>query len=155
MVDVDDFELVELLLAAADGTPDETAARLADLAALIGASAGLAVLGIAIETGLLRRIYRAPHEYQLLLTFALVFILGDAAKLIWGREDNSVAVPTLLAGSSHRIILPLSLLFGGAFLVLTDLLARTVASPAEIPIGVVTAFFGAPFFVLVLRRSKR
>ena len=61
----------------------------------------------------------------------------------------------LLAGSSHRIILPLSALFGGAFLVLTDLLARTVASPAEIPIGVVTAFFGAPFFVLVLRKSKR
>jgi iron complex transport system permease protein len=61
----------------------------------------------------------------------------------------------LLAGSSYRVILPLSLLFGGAFLVVTDLLARTLASPAEIPIGVVTAFFGAPFFVLVLRRSKR
>lgn len=61
----------------------------------------------------------------------------------------------LLAGSSHRVILPLSFLFGGAFLVLTDLLARTVASPAEIPIGVVTAFLGAPFFVLVLRRSRR
>ena len=61
----------------------------------------------------------------------------------------------LLAGSSHRITLPLSVLFGGAFLVLADLLARTIASPAEIPIGVVTAFFGAPFFVLVLRRSKR
>ncbi len=61
----------------------------------------------------------------------------------------------LLAGSSFRIILPLSCLFGGAFLVLTDLIARTVASPAEIPIGVVTAFFGAPFFVLVLRTSKR
>jgi branched-subunit amino acid ABC-type transport system permease component len=73
------------------------------VAALIGASAGLAVLGIAIETGLLRRIYRAPHEYQLLLTFALVFILCDAAKLIWGREDNSVAVPTLLAGSSQAL----------------------------------------------------
>jgi iron complex transport system permease protein len=61
----------------------------------------------------------------------------------------------LLAGSSHRVILPLSLLFGGAFLVATDLVARTVASPAEIPIGVVTAFLGAPFFVLVLRTSKR
>ncbi|MBA2498060.1 MAG: iron ABC transporter permease [Acidimicrobiia bacterium] len=61
----------------------------------------------------------------------------------------------LLAGSSHRVILPLSFLFGGAFLVLTDVLARTVASPAEIPIGVVTAFLGAPFFVLVLRTSKR
>ena len=61
----------------------------------------------------------------------------------------------LLAGSSHRVILPLSMLFGGAFLVLADLLARTLASPAEIPIGVITAFFGAPFFVLVLRTSRR
>jgi len=61
----------------------------------------------------------------------------------------------LLFGSSNRVILPLSLLFGGAFLVLCDLVARTVAEPAEIPIGVVTAFFGAPFFVLVLRTSKR
>ena len=61
----------------------------------------------------------------------------------------------LVAGSSHRVVLPLSMLFGGAFLVLADLLARTIASPAEIPIGVVTAFFGAPFFVLVLRTAKR
>ena len=61
----------------------------------------------------------------------------------------------LLFGSSYRIILPLSLLFGGAFLVLTDLIARTVAAPAEIPIGVVTAFLGAPFFVLVLRNANR
>lgn len=61
----------------------------------------------------------------------------------------------LLAGGSHRVILPLSILFGGAFLTLADLLARTLAVPAEIPIGVVTAFFGAPFFVLVLRTSRR
>src|SRR5688572_29436703 len=73
------------------------------VAALIGGAAGLAVLGIAIETGLLRRIYRAPHEFQLLVTFALVFILGDAAKLIWGREDNSVAVPALLADSTQAL----------------------------------------------------
>ncbi|MDQ2649460.1 MAG: iron ABC transporter permease [Actinomycetota bacterium] len=61
----------------------------------------------------------------------------------------------LLAGRSHRVVLPLSLLLGGAFLCLADLAARTLASPAEIPIGVVTAFFGAPFFVLVLRSSRR
>lgn len=73
------------------------------LAALIGAAAGLALIGIAIETGLLRRIYRAPHEFQLLVTFALVFILGDAAKLIWGREDHSMAVPALLAGSTQAL----------------------------------------------------
>jgi len=61
----------------------------------------------------------------------------------------------LLVGRSHRVVLPLSLLFGGAFLCLADLLARTLSSPAEIPIGVITAFFGAPFFVLVLRSSRR
>ncbi|MEV6600406.1 iron ABC transporter permease [Actinoplanes sp. NPDC051346] len=60
----------------------------------------------------------------------------------------------LLAGPSYRSILPLSVLYGGAFLALTDLVARTAASPAEIPIGVVTAFFGAPFFAVVLRRTR-
>ena len=60
----------------------------------------------------------------------------------------------LLAGRSYRSILPLSLLFGAAFLAFTDLLARIVISPAELPIGVVTAFFGAPFFLIVLRSSR-
>ena len=60
----------------------------------------------------------------------------------------------LVAGTSYRIVLPLSLLFGAAFLTLCDLLARTVSSPAELPIGVITAFFGAPFFVILLRTSK-
>jgi branched-chain amino acid transport system permease protein len=70
-------------------------------AALVGAAAGLALLGALLEAGLLRRIYRSPHEYQLLLTFALVFILGDLAKILWGREDNSVATPALLSGSTQ------------------------------------------------------
>ncbi len=60
----------------------------------------------------------------------------------------------LLAGPSYRSILPLSMLFGGAFLTLADLLARTAGGAAEIPIGVVTAFFGAPFFIVVLRTSR-
>ena len=60
----------------------------------------------------------------------------------------------LAIGSSYRIVLPLSLLVGGGFLVLADVIARTVVSPAELPIGVVTAFFGAPFFAIVLRTSR-
>jgi iron complex transport system permease protein len=60
----------------------------------------------------------------------------------------------LLAGTSYRVVLPLSLAFGAAFLVLADVLARTVISPAELPIGVVTAFFGAPFFAVVLRMTR-
>jgi iron complex transport system permease protein len=58
----------------------------------------------------------------------------------------------LLAGNSYRAVLPLSLLFGGAFMIATDLAARTLVAPAELPIGVVTAFFGAPFFLSLLRR---
>ena len=61
----------------------------------------------------------------------------------------------LAFGSSHRVLLPLTILFGAAFMVLADLAARTVVEPAELPIGVVTAFIGAPFFVLVLRTSRR
>jgi iron complex transport system permease protein len=64
-------------------------------------------------------------------------------------------VVRLVAGTSYRVILPLSLCFGGAFLILADLLGRTVISPAELPIGVITAFFGAPFFALVLRTSRK
>ncbi len=60
----------------------------------------------------------------------------------------------MTTGASYRIILPLSFLFGGVFLVLADLLARTIAAPSEIPIGVLTAFFGAPFFILILRRAR-
>ncbi len=58
----------------------------------------------------------------------------------------------LVGGTSYRSVLPLSLVTGGAFLVLADLVARTALAPAELPIGVVTAALGGPFFVLVLRR---
>jgi cobalamin transport system permease protein len=60
----------------------------------------------------------------------------------------------LVAGGSYRRVLPLSLLVGGGFLVFADVLARTVMSPQELPIGVVTAFFGAPFFAIVLRTGR-
>jgi iron complex transport system permease protein len=52
------------------------------------------------------------------------------------------------------VVLPLSLAGGGIFLVIADQIARTVIAPAELPLGVITAFTGAPFFVLVLRRNR-
>lgn len=64
-------------------------------------------------------------------------------------------VVRLAFGTSYRVLIPLSILFGGAFMVLADLIARTLVEPAELPIGVVTAFLGAPFFVVVLRTSRR
>jgi iron complex transport system permease protein len=60
----------------------------------------------------------------------------------------------LLTGVGYRALLPLSVIVGAGFLVLADVVARTALSPAEIPLGVVTAFIGAPFFALVLRSTR-
>ena len=61
----------------------------------------------------------------------------------------------LIWGADHRFMLPMAAIVGAGFLVLADVAARTVASPAELPVGVVTAFCGAPFFIYLLRRRKR
>ena len=64
-------------------------------------------------------------------------------------------VVRLVVGHAYRMVLPLSALVGGAFLALADIGARTLAAPAELPVGVVTAFVGAPFFCVVLWRGRR
>lgn len=60
----------------------------------------------------------------------------------------------IIIGPDHRYLFGLSALTGGTFLVLCDLLARTVLSPTELPIGIITALFGAPFFIYLLHRRK-
>jgi len=61
----------------------------------------------------------------------------------------------LIFGPDHRLLLPASVLLGGLFLVLADLLARLLLAPAEVPVGIITALIGAPFFIYLLRRSKQ
>jgi iron complex transport system permease protein len=61
----------------------------------------------------------------------------------------------MIVGPDHRSLLPLSFLAGAAFLTLADLISRTVVAPTEIPVGVITAFVGVPFFLVLLRRSLR
>jgi len=61
----------------------------------------------------------------------------------------------ILVGPDHRILLPASALAGGIFLVWADTIARTVLSPTEIPVGIITALCGAPFFVYLLQKSKK
>jgi iron complex transport system permease protein len=60
----------------------------------------------------------------------------------------------IIIGPDHRYLFGLSALTGGTFLVLCDLLARTVLSPTELPIGIITALFGAPFFIYLLHRRR-
>jgi len=58
----------------------------------------------------------------------------------------------LIVGVDHRVVLPAAALFGAAFLVACDLVARTLLAPVEIPVGVVTAMIGGPFFLWLLVR---
>jgi cobalamin transport system permease protein len=93
------------------------------------------------------------------LTIVVAATLGTAAAVAVSGLIAFVGIIVphtirLLVSTSYRAVVPLSLLAGAGFLVLTDVLARTLLSPAELPIGVVTAFFGAPFFAVVLRTSR-
>src|SRR5438874_4470932 len=85
--------------------------------------------------------------------------LGTAAVVAVGGTIAFVGIIVphtirLLVGRSYRVVIPLSVLFGAAFLVLADAAARTVVAPAELPIGVITAFLGAPFFIAVMRSTR-
>ena len=93
------------------------------------------------------------------LVMVLAATLGTAAVVAVSGLIGFVGIIVphtirIIFGTSYRIVLPLSVVLGAAFLILADLLARTIAAPAEIPIGVITAFFGAPFFAVVLRSSR-
>ena len=61
----------------------------------------------------------------------------------------------LIVGSDHRILLPFSYFGGAAFMIICDTIARTAAQPTEIPVGVITAFFGAPYFIYLLYRNSK
>ncbi len=61
----------------------------------------------------------------------------------------------LIFGSDHRLLLPVSALFGASFLIVADTIARVVFAPAELPVGVITALCGAPYFIFLLKRKAR
>ncbi|MCK4772895.1 MAG: iron chelate uptake ABC transporter family permease subunit, partial [Candidatus Latescibacteria bacterium] len=90
-------------------------------------------------------------------TFVLGSLLTGMAVSVAGLIGFvGLVVPHLLRlvlGSDHRLLLPAGFLGGAAFLVAADLLARMLVYPNEIPVGVVTALVGGPFFLLLLRRK--
>jgi iron complex transport system permease protein len=98
-------------------------------------------------------------ERDKMLVLALSSLLTAAAVSISGLIGFvGLVVPhavRLALGPDHRLLLPASALAGGAFVVIADLIARIVLAPMEIPVGVVTAVVGAPFFIYLLRRTRR
>jgi iron complex transport system permease protein len=117
-----------------------------DLNAFLLGEEQAAALGVAVER----------QKFVVMLIGAL---LTGAAVAISGLVGFvGLIVPhivRLILGPDHRLLLPASFLGGAIFVVLADLLARIVLAPSELPLGVVTAFIGAPFFIYLLRRSKR
>jgi iron complex transport system permease protein len=94
-----------------------------------------------------------PGRLRLLVIVAASMATASAVAVSGLIGFVGLVVPHIarrFVGGSHARVLPVSLLIGGAFLVLADLVARVVLAPAELPIGVVTAFVGAPFFAALL-----
>lgn len=99
-----------------------------------------------------------PRRVRLVVVVAASLATAAAVSVSGLISFVGIVVPhlvRLLVGSSYRVVLPLSFLIGGGFLIAADVAARVVTAPAELPIGVVTAFVGAPFFGLVLWTSRR
>jgi iron complex transport system permease protein len=98
-----------------------------------------------------------PGRTRLIVVAACALAAASAVAVSGLIGFVGIVVPHMvrrLAGPSYRLVLPLSLLFGAGFLMLADTLARTVVSPAELPIGVVTALVGSPVFVWILRSTQ-
>jgi iron complex transport system permease protein len=96
---------------------------------------------------------------RLRLTVVMAATLGVAAAVAVSGLIGFVGIIVphavrLTAGPSYRVLLPVSMIGGAAFLVLADVAARTVQAPSEVPIGVITAVAGAPFFLFVLRSRR-
>ena len=101
-------------------------------------------LGVDVE-----RIRRTLYLYTALLTAASVAACGiiGFVGLVVPHAIRTIARPL------HRTLLPLAFAGGGAFLVLSDVVSRTIVRPIELPVGVITALVGVPIFALLLRRS--
>ena len=98
------------------------------------------------------------ERVKLVLLIAATLITAAAVSFVGTIGFVGIIIPhavRLIWGADHRFLLPLSVLTGATFLIIADLIARTVLAPAEIPIGVITALCGAPFFLYLLRRRKR
>ena len=121
----------------------------------LGLARSLNVLAMGETTA---RLLGEPTRRMLWLVYLLASILTATAVSIAGSIGFvGLIVPhlmRLLVGSDHRILIPAATLFGGLFLVLSDTLARTVLSPQQLPVGVITALLGVPLFLLLLNRAR-
>ncbi|MGE3507326.1 MAG: FecCD family ABC transporter permease [Vicinamibacterales bacterium] len=135
---------------------------LAALVPLAAATAGIATLPRALdlvslgaESAAARGVDVEAAERRALVCASLA--TGAAVSLAGPVSFVGIVVPhlvRLMVGADHRLVVPAAGLFGGAFLVLCDLVARSALAPIELPVGIVTALIGGPFFLWLLFRQS-
>ena len=107
--------------------------------------------------GKVRALNDAVERLKRELVFCTALGVGAAVAAAGMIGFIGLVVPhlmRLLVGPDHRVLLPASALAGASLLLLADLFARLILSPAELPIGIVTALIGAPFFLYLLLRGR-
>ncbi len=98
-----------------------------------------------------------PQRVRLMVVAAATLGTAAAVSVSGLIGFVGIIVPHIVrrtTNASYRVVMPVSVLGGAAFLILADLVARTIESPAEVPLGVITAFVGGPFFIFVLRSRR-
>ncbi len=121
----------------------------------LGLARSLNVLAMGETTA---RLLGEPTRQLLWVVYLLASVFTATAVSIAGSVGFvGLIVPhlmRLLVGSDHRVLIPTAMLFGGLFLVLSDTLTRTILSPQQLPVGVITALLGVPLFLLLLNRAR-
>jgi iron complex transport system permease protein len=108
------------------------------------------------ETALQLGVNVRMTKYILLIVTSLITSVAVSFAGIIGFIGIMVPhMMRLVFGSDHRLLMPAAALFGASFLVVADTLARTILAPAELPVGVITALCGAPYFIFLMRRKGR
>jgi iron complex transport system permease protein len=98
------------------------------------------------------------ERYKLFLVLAASMVAAAAVSFSGIIGFVGLVVPhltRLLWGPDYRRLVPFATFLGGAVLLASDMLARTVLAPRDLPVGIVTAVLGAPFFLYLLRRTKQ
>jgi iron complex transport system permease protein len=155
----DSYRIVRWLMGGLGGIDLNTVLHMTPVVA-VGAivvmwrSRELDLLATGTEIAAARGVAVAPT--RTLLFLATSVMIGGVVAACGPVGFVGMMVPhicRLLVGPNHRTLLPASLLFGGVFLLVCDTAARLVLFPAELPVGVITAFLGAPFFLWLLIRQ--
>jgi iron complex transport system permease protein len=105
-------------------------------------------LQLGVETGALQRQVFVASSLMIGAMVSVSGMIGFVGLMV-------PHVMRLIIGSDHRLLLPASFLAGGIFLAWADTVARIMLAPAELPVGIITAFFGGPFFLFLLYREGR